>query len=356
LKKLLASYRQLLNISQPAPTLRECEIKFYLKLNQSNDEVGKLKKILSSQGYLSKNDTGNVLNKNVITALKKFQKDHSLDADGCLGPSTSKALNWSLDYRIKKIIANMERLRWLPDHLERKFILINVGGYEALAVRNGKIEHRIKAIVGQKSRKTPLFYAPLKNIILNPSWSVPTSILIKDKLPKIRKDPGYLERAGFTVFDRSGARVDPYQVNWEAEGSRMHLRQSPGAHNALGRIKFNIENPYTIYLHGTPLDKLFKKEARNFSSGCIRLQQPTLLAEWILKDVNGWDAAEIEKKIKTGRTITVPINHKVPVYFIYLTTWVDEGGNPHFSPDAYDLDDKVIEALHIKAVYTHSGG
>ena len=348
LKALLAAYRQLTKERNDLPTLKKFDKKIKLKLGQSNDEVIKLKKILTSLGFLNNSDDNAVLDQTVIDGLKEFQRFHSLDDDGALGPESIKALNWSVEYRIKKIIVNMERLRWLPDQTGDKFIIVNVGGYEVMAIRNGKVEHRIKAIVGKKSRRTPLFYAPLKNVIINPSWGVPTSILVNDKIPKIIHDPSYVERAGFSVYDSAGVRVDPYQVNWESEGSSMHLRQSPGAHNALGRIKFNIENPYTIYLHGTPEDKLFKKGTRNFSSGCIRLKEPTMLAEWILKDVNGWETADIESKIKAGGTQSLALKHNVPVYFTYMTVWVDDNGKSHFSPDAYDMDDTLIKALKVK--------
>jgi L,D-transpeptidase YcbB len=348
LKALLAGYRQLAKEHQALPTLKKFDKKIKLKLGQSNEEVIKLKVILKSLGFLNNSDNSAVLDQTVIDGLKEFQRFHSLDDDGALGPETIKALNWSVEDRIKKIIVNMERLRWLPDHLGSKFIIVNVGGYEVMAIRNNKVEHRIKAIVGKKSRRTPLFYAPLKNVIINPSWGVPTSILVHDKIPKIINDPSYVERAGFSVYDSAGVRVDPYQVNWESEGSSMRLRQSPGAHNALGRIKFNIENPYTIYLHGTPEDKLFKKGTRNFSSGCIRLAQPTVLAEWILKEINGWGTENIEEKIKAGGTQSIVIKNSIPVYFTYMTVWVDDNGKSHFSPDAYDMDNTLIKALNVK--------
>lgn len=348
LKTLLEAYRKLALTPNPMPKLKADKKKIKLKVGQSNEEVAKLKKILFSLGYLENLTDSRILDENVMEALKEFQRYHSLDDDGTIGPETIKALNWTLDDRIKKIIANMERLRWLPDHLGHKFILVNVGGYEVTAVTDGKVDHRIKAIVGKKSRRTPLFYAPLKNIIINPSWGVPTSILLKDKIPKIRNDPSYVERAGFTVYDSSGDRLNPYDVNWESVGSSIRLRQSPGAHNALGRIKFNIENPYTIYLHGTPTESLFKRGTRNFSSGCIRLEEPNVLAEWVLKDVNGWSEKDIEGKINDGGTKTISIDQSIPVYFSYLTVWVDDAGKTHFSPDAYDLDNSLIKALDIQ--------
>jgi len=143
-------------------------------------------------------------------------------------------------------------------------------------------------IVGRPDRRTPLFYTTLKNIVLNPSWGVPHSIFIRDKLPRIRNDPGYVQRANFTIMDRSGKVIDPDAADWRNEGKNYYLRQSPGRHNALGQIKFNIENPYTIYLHGTPDQHLFAKRARALSSGCIRLKHPLKLAAWVLSHDMHW--------------------------------------------------------------------
>lgn len=349
LKSLLRAYRIILKKNKElAPLqLRSKD----LEVETSNPEIVKLKKRLQLLGFMKGNDHTSLFDEKTEKALKEFQKFHSIDVDGKIGKDTLRALNWPLEERINKIIANMERLRWLPDHLGSRFIMVNVGGYEVLAVHDGKVEHRIKAIVGQKGRRTPLFYATLKNIIINPSWGVPTSILIKDKIPRIANDPGYLAKAGFTVTDGSGHRVDPYSVDWLNNGAHMHLRQSPGAHNALGRLKFNITtpgsntNPYTVYMHGTPIDKLFKKGVRNFSSGCVRLEKPTVLAAWVLEEENGWDVDDIKSRISKGRTQTLSIKNDIPVYFTYMTVWVDDKGRSHFSPDAYDIDDTLIEAL-----------
>lgn len=349
LKSLLRAYRA---IQKKNKDLSPIELSNKdLKIGRSTPDIIKLKNTLTILGFLKSKDESPIFDKKTQKALKDFQKYHSIEIDGTMGPETLKALNWSLDERIKKIIVNMERLRWLPDHLGNRFILVNVGGYEVLAVQDGKVEHRIKAIVGQKGRRTPLFYASLKNIIVNPSWGVPTSILVRDKIKRLANDPSYAEKAGFTVTDGSGHRVSPYSVDWINDGAHMHLRQSPGAHNALGRLKFNIAtpgsngNPYTVYMHGTPIDKLFKKETRNFSSGCIRLEKPTVLAAWILQQENGWDVEDIQEHINNGSTKTIALKNALPVYLTYLTVWVDDENKSHFSPDAYEIDDVLIDAL-----------
>jgi len=239
-------------------------------------------------------------------------------------------------------------LRWLPDEMGDRHIVVNVAGYEVGAYEKSDLKLRIPAIVGKPSRRTPLFYASLKNVIINPSWGVPYNILVHDKIPKIINDPDYVRRSGFTVTDESGNIVDPDQADWENEGRHYHLRQSPGAHNALGRIKFNIENPYTIYMHGTPDEKLFQKTSRPFSSGCIRLKYPAKLAAWVLNNEKKWSEDTLEQTIHNGHTQTVKPTDSIPVFFTYQTIWVGEDNLIHISNDPYGLDEKMGQVLDSK--------
>ncbi len=318
------------------------------KVGQADPNISSVKKILAVYGYYLFANFDDFYTPELFNALVDFQRHNNLEADGVLGDDTTRALNIPLKRRIQQIIINMERLRWFPDDMGEKHLIVNVGGYEVLAVRNNKVEIRMRAIVGQVGRKTPLFYAPLINIVINPSWGVPKSILVRDKLSKIINDPSYVERAGFTVYDNAGNRLDPYEVDWEHRGANLNLRQKPGFQNALGRIKLNIDNPYTIYLHGTPTANLFDKPRRNFSSGCIRLQNPNELSAWVLKEENGWDEPRIQKEINSGQTKTVPLKTPMPVYFTYQTVWLSDDGKPHFSPDAYKMDDRLISLLKLE--------
>ncbi|MBX3487492.1 MAG: L,D-transpeptidase family protein [Candidatus Paracaedibacteraceae bacterium] len=343
LKKLLILFKKMQADWGTLPRVTKTKV----KVGQSDKNIPALKKILAAHGYYKGSDYTEAYNQDASDALIDFQRHNNLTADGVIGTDTAKELNISLQQRINQIIINMERLRWFPDEMGKKYIIVNVAGYEIWAVKNDKIDVRMRAIVGQVGRKTPLFYAPLKNIIINPSWGVPKSILLRDKLPKLMDDPSYAERAGFTVTDSSGRRLDPYHVDWESVGSSINLRQKPGFQNALGRIKLNIDNPYTIYLHGTPTEKLFDKPRRNFSSGCIRMQNPNQIAAWVLQDENGWDEDRIQKEINSGKTITVNVKDHVPVYFTYLTVWMSDDGRPHFSPDAYNMDPNLTKLLKL---------
>lgn len=346
LKKTLADYRALARKTVKWPKIKGTKA---FKRGDTNPEVTTLREILRLHGDLpgdKSSDDSPEFDDELDKALRQFQQRHTIEPDGVAGGKTRDALNQPIDVLIRKVIYNMERLRWLPDEMGDRHIIVNVAGYEVQAYEKADLQLRIPAIVGRPSRRTPLFYAPLKNVIINPSWGVPYNILVHDKIPKILKDPGYISRSGFTVTDDSGNIVDPDQADWENEGTRYHLRQRPGAQNALGRLKFNIENPYTIYLHGTPDEKLFLKTSRPFSSGCIRLKEPTKLAAWVLNNEEKWSDDNIETAIQNGRTQTVKPEESIPVFFTYQTVWRGEDNLVHISNDPYGMDAKMDQVLN----------
>jgi murein L,D-transpeptidase YcbB/YkuD len=348
LKKILAHYRELAKNTEEWPSIKGAKT---LKIGETNPEVKILRQILTLHGDLKDDglESSTKFDRTLEAALRQFQKRHTLEADGVVSGKTKDALNRPIHDLIRKIIYNMERLRWLPDELGNKHIIVNVAGYEVQAYDQSDLKLTVPAIVGKPSRRTPLFYASLKNVIINPSWGVPYNILVHDKIPKIINDPDYVRRSGFTVTDDTGNIVDPYQADWENEGRHYHLRQSPGARNALGRIKFNIENPYTIYMHGTPDEKLFEKTARAFSSGCVRLKTPTELAAWVLNNEEKWSPEAIENAIHKGSTQIVNPESDISVFFTYQTVWVGEDHLVHVSDDPYRLDEKMGKVLASKA-------
>jgi len=344
LKKMLSDYREISKNTKEWPQLTTSKA---FKLGDIHPEVKILRQILNLQGDLEDEEAKSAkFDKEVDIALRRFQQRHTIEPDGVMGSKTRDALNRPIDDTIRKIIINMERLRWLPDDLGNKYIIVNVAGYQVQAFEDFEPKLTIPAIVGRPSRRTPLFYAPLKNIVVNPSWGVPYNILVHDKIPKIINDPDYVYRSGFTVTDDSGQTIDPYEADWENEGTHYHLRQSPGRHNALGRLKFNIENPYTIYIHGTPDEKLFKKTARAFSSGCIRVKTPVELAAWVLNDDEKWSASKIEAGISRGSTQSVNLDKNIPVLFTYQTVWLGEDNLVYISDDPYRMDPKMEKIIN----------
>lgn len=286
----------------------------------------------------------------LVAAVKAFQAAHSLDIDGVIGPQTLKMMKLSLRDKLKKIKLNLERWRYLTYPMESKYIIVNIPSYRVEGYHDNKRRtFMTKSIVGMPSRRTPLFKAPLFQVVLNPSWGVPYSIAVNDKLRKIQNDPDYLSRAGFTVTDQlTGETVDPSEVSWDDLGTGnfpYQLRQHPGRSNALGVIKFDIKNRYTIYLHDTNQPKLFERNKRALSSGCIRLHSPIGLASWVFEETNYEDAETLTKLINAKGTKHLPLKESIPVYFVYITAWVDEEGQTFFSDDPYNMDEKDLEAL-----------
>lgn len=344
LKKMLSDFRKISKNTEEWPQLT---ISKTLKQGDTHPEVKILRQILTLHGDLDDDKaTSAKFDEEVDEALRQFQKRHTIEPDGVMGAKTKDALNQPIDNIIRKVIINMERLRWLPEEIADKHIIVNVAGYQVQAYEDFESKLTIPAIVGRPSRRTPLFYAPLKNIIVNPSWGVPYNILVHDKIPKIINDPDYVRRSNFTVTDDSGNVIDPYEADWENEGAHYHLRQSPGRHNALGQLKFNIENPYTIYLHGTPDEKLFQKAARAFSSGCIRVKTPVKLAAWVLNNNDKWSPEQIQAHINRGGTQSVNLDTTIPVFFTYQTVWLGEDGLIYISDDPYRMDPKMEKVLN----------
>lgn len=343
LKKMLADYREISRNTEEWPQLG---VSNTLKLGDTHPEVKILRQILTLYGDLDdEHTTSSKFDEEVDSALRQFQTRHTIEPDGVMGTKTKEALNQPIDNIIRKIIINMERLRWLPDDLGDKHIIVNIAGYQVQAFENSELKLTIPAIVGRPSRRTPLFYAPLKNVVINPSWGVPYNILVHDKIPKIINDPDYVRRSHFTVTDDSGNVIDPYEADWENEGAHYRLRQSPGRHNALGQLKFNIENPYTIYIHGTPDEKLFKKTARAFSSGCIRVKTPVDLAAWALNNDEKWSPHQIQARINRGSTQSINPDTNISVFFTYQTVWLGEDDLIYISDDPYRMDPKMEKVL-----------
>ncbi len=283
-----------------------------------------------------------------VAALQAFQRRHGLAVDGVLGPHTLAALNVGVSRRIDQIRVNLERLRWISHDIEPAFVAVNIASFHAAYVRDREVVWRSRAIVGREYRATPVFRAAIRYLELNPSWTVPPTILRKDVLPAIRAAPDYLERHDMQVIGRDGRAVDPAGIDWQnARAGRFPylIRQRPGAANALGRIKFIFPNPYAVYLHDTPKRALFEHARRDFSSGCIRIEDPLGLAELLLGDAARWPRAHIEQAIASGVTRRVDLPQPVTVMILYLTAYPGADGTAQFRRDLYGRDAAVRAAL-----------
>jgi murein L,D-transpeptidase YcbB/YkuD len=280
----------------------------------------------------------------VVDGVKHFQDRHGLAIDGSLGPGTLAALNVPVETRIEQIRANLERARWVFYDPESEFLVVNVAGFKVYLLRRGEIVWRSRVQVGKPYRKTPIFASTLSYVVLNPTWTVPPTILRQDYLPQLRRNPQYLAERNIDVLDRTGQPVEQASIDWSSARSLQYqLVQRPGPTNALGRVKFMFPNEYFVYLHDTPSRDLFDKESRAFSSGCIRVENPLELADIVLGDK--WPRERIDAAIAAGRTQTVILDKPIPVKLLYWTAEVDGTGRVSFFPDVYSRDDALITAL-----------
>lgn len=241
-----------------------------------------------------------------------------------------------------KLALNIQRLRLIPSF--HNGIFVNIPSYQLYYFRDGQLALQSKVIVGRDERRTPVMYSKLSNVVVNPPWNVPASIKNKDLVPKMRLDPGYVERHGYEIIDHRGNKVSPYSINWEAydnpgKNFPYHLRQKAGDDSALGRYKFNMPSSDAIYLHDTPSRGLFQRKHRALSSGCVRVAKSDELATLLLKEA-GWTEQRKQTVLLSKKTTSAQIRSDNPVYLYYVTAWV-EGGKVHTLPDIYRFDTKI---------------
>lgn len=289
--------------------------------------------------------TANLLeyDETMAEAVRLFQQHHLLEADGIVGQQTRDALNVTVDERIDQIRANMERARWLLHGEASSFILVDIAGYRISYFRpNGEI-WRSRIVVGQPYRSTPSLRSEITHLTVNPTWTVPPTIYREDSLPKIRDDIDYLYRQNMSVLNLRGQRLDPQQIDWWNPGGIM-LRQGPGPMNALGQLVLRFPNNHLVYLHDTPAQALFGRQQRAFSSGCIRVQGITELAQLLFDDTG--TAADVNALIATGATRNINLRSTVPVILHYWTVHPGDDGELVFRPDIYQQDARLQRALN----------
>jgi murein L,D-transpeptidase YcbB/YkuD len=280
--------------------------------------------------------------------ILRFQSRHALGTDGNLGPATLAALNVPVEARIDQIRLNLERGRWVLHEIKGEFVLVDVAGFYVSYFRDDKPVWTSKVVVGKPYRETPIFKSEITYVVFNPTWTIPPGILAKDKLPIIKRDPGYLTRSKIRVIDSRGREVSPYSVDWSRyNGANIpyQLRQDPGPDNALGLVKIMFPNPYLVYLHDSPAKTLYAEDERAFSSGCIRVQKPFELAELVLNDRERWNQTSIQAVIQSGKTQTVNLQTPVPVLILYWTAEPTPDGQIIFRSDVYGRDPPLLRAL-----------
>ena len=280
----------------------------------------------------------------VQAAVKRFQERHGLPADGVAGEGTLKALNVPAHVRLAQLQTNIERIRAMGVPTER-YIMVNVPGAQIEAVEAGRIVSRHTAVVGKVDRQTPLLSSRITQINLNPYWTVPVSIIRRDLIPKMQKEPNYLTEKKIRIFTQQGQEIPPEQVNWNSdEATRYMFKQDPGDQNSLGFMKLNFSNPYQVYLHDTPAKNLFDSDYRFESSGCVRVQNVRELVTWVLRDT-GFSRAALDQVVRSGERRDVNVVNPPALHIVYFTAWTTGDGVVHFRDDIYNLDAPGAVAL-----------
>jgi murein L,D-transpeptidase YcbB/YkuD len=324
-----------------------------LEPGASGEAVALLRTILRRTGDLIDGPTTvaepSLFDDALVTAVKSFQARHGLDPDGVVGTETRAAMAVPVEERINQILLNMERVRWLPDDLGDPHVFVNLAGFTLNYVVGGAGVLEMRAVVGTPERSSPEFSGEITYLEINPTWTVPRIIAVEDLLPKIRKDPHFLDANGFTLLGRSGGAVDSANVDWaEVTGDTFPywLRQKPGPRNALGRIKFMLPNSFDVYLHDTPSRGLFSRPMRAYSSGCVRLENPLDLAFKLLEANGSWTRERLSDLVASGETQVISLRRPVPVHLAYLTAWRGADGTANFRNDIYGRD-HALEAAFV---------
>jgi murein L,D-transpeptidase YcbB/YkuD len=243
---------------------------------------------------------------------------------------------------LDQIRMNLQRWRWMPRNLGDRYVFVNVPAYQMQVIEGSNPVLAMRVIVGDPMHPTPLFNDEMTTIVFSPNWNVPESIIRKEMLPKLVNDPGYLERQDIQVVGTSGQVIDAEGVDWGDESSvaGLHFRQEPGPKNALGLVKFQFPNPFDVYMHDTPQDSLFNKQTRALSHGCIRLENPVALAQYVLRGQPQWTTEKIAAAMNAGHEQAVPLKEHLPVHIGYFTAWVNPDASVTYTDDPYSLDAK----------------
>lgn len=320
-----------------------------LKKGQKDPRIKILKKRLSIPGYLDNAYLNNIdfFDNNVERAVRNFQKRHGLYEDGVVGENTLFELNVPVEKRIQQIKLNIQRLRQLPKELGNRYILVNVSNYHLYGIENNNVVLSMKVIVGKPKWNTPIFEETMSYVVLNPKWNIPQSIFKDDILSRIKSDPEYLAKENIIIIDgweSNSTTIDSELIEWDKidpDKFSYRLQQTQGPANPLGRIKFMFPNNHNVYLHDTPNKDYFYLSRRNLSHGCIRVEKPLDLAEFVFNN-KSFTQEKIIELINLGETKYVDLPKPIPVVIQYFTAWADTDGTVSFSRDVYNLDYQAI--------------
>lgn len=304
-----------------------------------------------------------VYDTDLVNAVKNFQTDKGLKSDGIIGQKTLEMFNLSRAQKIKKLIVNMERLRWIPNKNYSVFMVVNIPASRLLGVENGEVKVDMPVVVGRKKRETLSFVSEIQGVRFNPTWTVPPTIRKEDILPKLQEDPLYLSDKGMEIYKKTEngvISIDPTVIDWvsitENELAQYKMVQKAGDNNPLGRIRVLMPNIYNIYLHDTNHPELFDRSDLAQSSGCVRLKYPEKAAHFILRNLKDWSDAKMIDILKSGKTKDFYVTDKIPIFLVYNTVWIGEKDQIIYGNDIYDIDQKLLDLIEKADGYKISSG
>ncbi len=291
--------------------------------------VSSIRKKLFQTGDLETDDGLPVFDQTMTEAVKRFQFRYGMNEDGIAGPAVIREMNKPLSYRIRQILVNMERTRWMGSDPKGDHLMVNIPQFQLMVYENDTLSWSCRVVVGKEANQTAIFQGDLKYIVFSPYWNVPPGIMTKEILPELRKNPNYLERL---------------DMEWHGDG----IRQKPGPGNALGKVKFLFPNSFNMYLHDTPAKFMFNQDKRAFSHGCIRVSEPRKLAIHLLKGDPTWTENRIDSAMNSAKEKYVTLKKTIPVSIVYFTAWADEKGRLHFRDDIYNRDERLMDMIFSK--------
>jgi murein L,D-transpeptidase YcbB/YkuD len=332
------------------------DAKFAIGTPGANDDL--LRKRLIITGDLAADKLTGPFDEEVTEAVMRFQNRHGLAATGTVTPRTLAALNVPVQKRIRQLEASLERIENMNFTFGQRYVVVNLPAAFAEAVENDKVVRRYRVIVGKTEKPSPTLTAEITSVNLNPTWTVPSSISKTEISAHMRKDPGYLARMHMEVLDSHDAPIDPHSVDWSGNHTpNFTVRQQSGTFNALGAVKIDMPNPYSVYMHDTNQHNLFSDDYRFDSHGCSRVDNVRDLAAWLLQEeMPKWNRAAIDAAIATGQREDIALPKKVPVAWIYLTAWMTRDQTIQFRNDIYDQDEQLLEATAEEAAFFNKAG
>lgn len=323
-----------------------------LRAGDSDSRIQILRQRLQAEGDLAGGDTASSeFDQGLEEAVIRFQNRHGLGADGVVGARSYQALNVGIADRIDQLRASLERGRWVMEEAQAagdRFVLVNIASAQVALMEGRRPTFVTRVQVGKPYRQTPVFHGMIQYLVVNPTWTVPPTILRKDVLPKLKADAdAYLSSKHMDLLDRDGTKVDHTKIDWSEISARNFpyiVRQRPGSWNVLGQVKFIFPNSHFVFLHDTPSRELFERAERAFSSGCIRVENPFELAELVMNEP-AWDQAAFQSVLDTEKQRTVHLKKPLPVFLMYWTGMADADGTVRFYEDIYSRDAVLLKAM-----------